>query len=179
MVDFSHMGGVAEPTYDKEGKLVKLVLSGLSSIDGLNIRDLSDLKSLEIRDCNFLNFPVPLLSHCDALEELVIDNIFTRNNPISPSPIAKFPSYLANLKNLRILKFTNNFISHSEELKIIHTRDIKDACNQTYNRKEQIFPKIQIIEICGNSKDINISDEIKSCCRYFRHNKFELTNSEV
>lgn len=72
MVDFSHMGGVAGPTYDKEGKLVKLVLSGLSSIDGLNIRDLSDLKSLEIRDCNFLNFPAPLLSHCDALEELVM-----------------------------------------------------------------------------------------------------------
>ena len=103
------MGGVAGPTYDKEGKLVKLVLSGLSSIDGLNIRDLSDLKSLEIRDCNFLNFPAPLLSHCDALEELVIDDIFTRNNPITPSPIANFPSYLANLKNLKILKFTNNF----------------------------------------------------------------------
>ena len=179
MVDFSNMGGVVEPTYDSEGKLVKLVLSGLSSIDGLNIRDLSDLKSLEIRDCEFINFPAPLLSHCDALERLVIDDIFTRKDPITPSPIAKFPSYLANLKNLRILKFTNNFISHSEELKITHTRDIKDACKQTYNRKEQIFPNIQTIEMYGNSKDIDISDEIKSRCRYFRHNEFELTNSEA
>ena len=173
------MGGVAGPTYDKEGKLVKLVLSGLSSIDGLNIRDLSDLKSLEIRDCEFINFPKPLLSHCYILEELIIDDIFTRSNPIAPSSIAKFPSYLANLKNLRILKFTNNFISYSEELKITHTRDVKDACNQTYNRKEQIFPNIEKIEIYGNSKDINISDEIKNRCKYFRNNEFELANSEV
>ena len=55
---------------------------------------------------------------------------------------------------------------NSEELKITHTRDVKDACNQTYNRKEQIFPNIEKIEISGNISENNritdINDEIRS-----------------
>lgn len=132
---------------------------------------------LEIKDCEFINFPAPLFSHCAVLEELILDNIFAYNAIDNPS--VKFPSYLANLKNLRVLKFINNTISHSEELKITYTRDINYACNQTYIRNEQIFPNIEVIEIYGNSQDIKIDDEIKSRCIYFRHNEFELINSEI